>query len=169
MPEKPMSEERVVYHDGGKYPVDPKDPIGSRAWDELMRVTGMGEYAQNVRGGPPNPPNKSIPALPDRDTDLIIGEALSDREEVRKALDAARTELAQARGERDSARKERAMEREEKEGACKLAGDYLFRAERAEALLVEVINHPSDAPYSKDLLARIDDALGRKGEQGGRE
>lgn len=50
-----------------------------RAFDELMRVTGMGKYAENVRGGPPQPRRASIPARPDYDTDLVIGASLRDR------------------------------------------------------------------------------------------
>ena len=49
-----------------------------RAHDELMRVTGMGKYADNVRGGPPQPRRASIPANPERDTDLLIGASLRD-------------------------------------------------------------------------------------------
>lgn len=74
----------------------PGDPVGEKAWDELLRVTGMGKYAQNVRGGPPNPPRASIPADLDRDTDCLIGAALRDRNELRAALTRALDALEEA-------------------------------------------------------------------------
>lgn len=66
-----------------KYPVDRADPIGTRAHDELMRVTGMGEYAQDVRGGPPGKIRISIPAQEEYDTDCVIGAALRERKALR--------------------------------------------------------------------------------------
>jgi len=62
------------------------DVVGDRAWDELMRVTGMEHYAQRVQGGPPQPSRASIPADPARDTDLVIGAALGERTRLREEL-----------------------------------------------------------------------------------
>lgn len=69
-----------------KYPVDPADPIGTRAHDELMRVTGMGEYAERMSGGPPGQVRASIPAQEEYDTDCIIGAALRNRQYLRAAV-----------------------------------------------------------------------------------
>lgn len=72
-----------------KYPIDPNDPIGSRAHDELMRVTGMGRYAESMRGGPPGKVRATIPAQPEYDTDCIIEAALAERDALRAERDAA--------------------------------------------------------------------------------
>lgn len=47
-----------------------------KAHDELMRVTGMGRYATRPQGGPPGQVHISIPANRERDTDLLIDDAL---------------------------------------------------------------------------------------------